>query len=121
MATDYVKTPTEIGKLTTSMLDAEHTVTEGRITYLRALAATTIATLPQDAADKAAYLGALEATHERFYEAVTKAVQAAPPSEASAPSAGPPFRASVMSDEDICGSSINTTPTRPMVVYWRRR
>ena len=77
---DYIAKPAEIRKLTTELLDAETTVSEGRTTYLRALVATTQGELPKGGKpDKATALGALEAVHTRFYDAVTKAVQAALP------------------------------------------
>jgi hypothetical protein len=77
---DYVAKPAEIAKLTVELLEAETTVSEGRTTYLRALVDTTKEELPKDGKpDKATALGALEAVHTRFYEAVTKAVQSALP------------------------------------------
>jgi hypothetical protein len=77
---DYVAKPTEIAELTHAIIASETVVFEGRATYLRALVGTTQAELPADGkADKAATLGALEAVHTRFYEAVTKAVQADTP------------------------------------------
>lgn len=89
----YVATPDDIQEITRSNLSASALSADSRMTYLRALVGTTqnelgIAqgrrrTVPAPWAPEEGkrQLEALEAVHKRFYEAVLKAVTAAPLTE----------------------------------------
>jgi hypothetical protein len=69
---DYVATPTEIGELAKVYFTAQEFLGEGRVTYLRALLATTQERIRLT---KAEPLAALESVHASFYAPVLAAAQ----------------------------------------------
>lgn len=76
---NYVATPGEISKLASAIFASDQTSSTGRVTYLKALVATTQEALPKGKAERAVALAALEEVNERFYELVLKAAQATLP------------------------------------------